>query len=324
MDRGGAEDIMKAEDMRDAYGETLAEIGEDPRVVVLDADLSHSNKTDLFAKKFPERFFESGIGEANMIGVAAGLAISGLIPFAHTFAVFAAGRVYDQVRVSVCYQNVNVKIVGTSAGLSDSHDGATHQSFDDIALVRALPNMTVVVPCDAVEARMATRAIYKHVGPTYLRINRMPVPHVYSSPDDCRFKIGEAVTLREGSDVSVVASGMPVGLALKASEEAAEEGISVEVLDMHTLKPIDRDSIIRSARRTGAIVTVEEHSVIGGLGSAVSEVLGEEAAVPMERVGIRDRFGQSALDYNELLREYGITVENILSAIKRVLARKKG
>ena len=315
--------MVKAEDMRDAYGETLVEIGEDPRVVVLDADLSHSNKTNLFAKKFPERFFESGIAEANMIGVAAGLAMSGLIPFAHTFSVFAAGRVYDQLRISVCYQNVNVKIVGTSAGLSDSHDGATHQSFDDIALVRALPNMTVVVPCDAVEVRMATRAIYKHVGPAYLRINRMPIPLVYCSQDDCRFKIGEAITLREGSDVSVVASGMPVGLALKASEEAAEEGISVEVLDMHTLKPIDRDSIIRSAKRTGAIVTVEEHSVIGGLGSAVSEVLGEEAAVPIERVGIQDRFGQSALDYNELLREYGITVENILAAIKRVLVRKK-
>jgi len=315
--------MVKPEDMRDAYGETLAEIGEDPRVVVLDADLSHSNKTDIFAKKFPERFFESGIAEANMIGVAAGLAMSGLIPFAHTFSVFAAGRVYDQVRISVCYQNVNVKIVGTSAGLSDSHDGATHQSFDDIALVRALPNMTVVVPCDAVEVRMATRAIYKHVGPTYLRINRMPIPPVYDSPDDCKFKIGEAVTLIEGSDVSLVASGITVGLSVKAAEDAAREGISVEVINMHTLKPIDRKAIIRSVERTGGVVTVEEHSVIGGLGSAISEVLGEEAAVPIERVGIQDRFGQSALDYAELLREYGITVENILSAIKRVLARKK-
>jgi transketolase len=312
----------KLEDMRDAYGETLAEIGEDPQVVVLDADLSHSNKSDVFGKKFPDRFFEAGIAEANMIGVAAGLATVGLIPFVHTFAVFATGRVYDQIRVSVCYQNANVKIVGTSAGLSDSHDGATHQSIDDVAIMRVLPNMTVVVPCDGTEVRMATRAIYEHVGPVYLRINRNPMPPVWNSAGDCRFEIGKALTLREGSDISIVASGYPVAFAVRAAEAAAKKGIDVGVLDVHTIKPFDRESILKTAK-TGAIVTVEEHSVIGGLGSAVSEAIGENMPIPIERVGIQDKFGESALDYDELLGAFGISVEAIVAAVERVLKRKK-
>jgi len=315
--------LEKMEDMRDAYGEALAQIGEDPRVVVLDADLSHSNKTDIFAERYPERFFEAGIAEANMIGVAAGLSMTGLIPFVHTFSVFAAGRVYDQVRVSVCYQNLNVKIVGTSAGLSDSHDGATHQAIDDVALMRVLPNMVVVVPCDGIEARKAAYAVYKSVGPTYLRINRMPVPFVWNSPDEHEFKIGKAITLKDGSDVSVLASGYPVTLALKAAGEAEKRGVSVEVLDVHTVKPIDRQTIVKAARKTGALVTVEEHSVIGALGSAVSEVVGEEAPVPIERVGIKDKFGESALEWKELLNAHGITVEAIVASIEKVLHKKE-
>jgi len=309
--------------MQTAYGETLAEIGEDPRVVVLDADLSHSNKTNIFARKFPTRFFEAGIAEANMIGVAAGLSTVGLIPFVHTFAVFATGRVYDQIRVSVCYQNLNVKIVGTSAGLSDSHDGATHQSVEDIALMRALPNMVVVVPCDATEARRAARALYKSVGPTYLRLNRMPIPLVWKSENECQFEIGKALKVREGSDVGIVASGYPVGLAAKAADGIAKEGISVEVLDVHTIKPIDLESIVKMAKKTGAVLTVEEHSVIGGVGGAVSEVVGENIPVPIERIGVQDKFGESALDYGELLVAHGITVGNIIAGVKKVLERKK-
>jgi transketolase len=311
------------EDMRDAYGETLAKIGEDPRVVVLDADLSHSNKSDIFGKKYPERFFEAGIAEANMVGVAAGLSLAGLIPFTHTFSVFAVGRVYDQIRISVCYQNANVKIVGTSAGLSDAHDGATHQSVDDVTLMRVLPNMTVVVPCDGIEVRKATRAVYEHSGPVYLRIDRMPVLFVWESLEDCNFRIGKANVVREGSDVTIIASGYPVSLAQRAADLAVKEGISAEVFDVHTIKPLDQKAITRAARKTGAVVTVEEHSVIGALGSAVAEVLGENYPVPFERIGIKDMFGESALDWNELLSAHGITVEAIVSTIKKVLKRKR-
>jgi transketolase len=305
-------------DMRDAYGETLAEIGVDPRVVVLDADLSHSNKSDIFGAKFPERFFEAGIAEANMVGVAAGLSLVGFIPFIHTFSVFAVGRVYDQIRVSVCYQNANVKVVGTSAGLSDAHDGATHQSIDDVALTRVLPNMTVVVPCDCVEVRKATKAVYEHSGPVYLRIDRMPVPL-----ENCEFKLGKANVLREGSDVTIIASGYPVSLAVKAADQAQKEGVSADVFDVHTVKPLDQKVIIKSAKKTGAVVTVEEHSVIGALGGAVTEVLGENFPVPLKRIGVKDRFGESALDWNELMGAHGITVEAIVDAARDVLKRKK-
>jgi transketolase len=310
-------------DMRDAYGETLAEIGVDPRVVVLDADLSHSNKSDIFETKYPERFFEAGIAEANMVGVAAGLSLVGFIPFIHTFSVFAVGRVYDQIRVSLCYQNANVKVVGTSAGLSDAHDGATHQSIDDVALTRVLPNMTVVVPCDCVEVRKATKAVYEHSGPVYLRIDRMPVPFVYESMENCEFKLGKANVLRESSDVTIIASGYPVSLAVKAADQAQKEGVSADVLDVHTVKPLDQKAIIKSAKKTGAVVTVEEHSVIGALGGAVTEVLGENFPVPLKRIGVKDRFGESALDWNELMSAHGITVEAIVDAARDVLKRKK-
>ena len=314
--------MQKMADLRDAYGEELAEIGSDPRVVVLDADLSHSNKSDIFGAKFPERFFEAGIAEANMVGVAAGLSLVEFIPFIHTFSVFAVGRVYDQIRVSVCYQNANVKIVGTSAGLSDAHDGATHQSVDDMALARVLPNMTVVNPCDCFEVRKAVRAVYKHSGPVYLRIMRMPVPFVYESMEDCSFELGKANILREGSDVTIIASGLPVSLAVKAADQAQNEGISVDVLDIHTIKPLDRKAVVNSAKKTGAVVTVEEHSVIGALGGAVAEVLGEEYPVPIKRIGIKDRFGESALDWNELLSAHGITVEAVVGAAKEMVKKK--
>jgi len=257
-----------------------------------------------------------------MIGVAAGLALSGLVPFTNTFSVFAAGRVYDQIRISVCYQNLNVKIVGTSAGLSNSHDGATHQAMDDLALMRVLPNMTVVVPCDGVETRKATRAIYEHVGPAYLRLDRMPVPPVYESPDKCGFTLGKTIILKDGSDVTVIASGYPVGLAFEAARQAQKDGASVAVLDMHTLKPIDSGAIVSYAKKTGAVVVVEEHSVIGGLGSAVGEILGENCPVPIQRIGVRDKFGESALGWDELLDVHGITVDGIKSAIRNILKAK--
>jgi len=310
------------EDMRDAYGDALVQIGEDPRVVVLDADLSHSNKTDIFKKKYPKRFFDVGIAESNMVGVAAGLSLTGLIPFIHTFSVFAVGRVYDQIRISVCYQKANVKIVGTSAGLSDAHDGATHQSVDDVALARVLPNMTVIAPCDGIEVRKAVRAIYDHFGPVYLRIDRMPVPFVWESMENCQFKIGKANCLKEGSDVTIIASGSTVHLAVKAANQTSKIGMKAEVLDMHTIKPIDEDAILKAAKKTGALVTVEEHSVIGALGGAVAEVLGEKYPAPLERIGIKDMFGESALNWGELLDAHNITVEAIVDAAKKVHQRK--
>jgi len=314
----------RLESQQDAYGETLAEIGEeDERVVVLDADLHHSNRTDIFKERFPERFFEAGIAEANMIGVAAGLSMVGLIPFANSFAVFTTGRVYDQIRVSVCYPRSNVKIVGTSAGLSDCHDGATHQSIEDVAIMRALPNMIVVVPCDSPETREATRAIYNYVGPAYLRTNRQPIPVIWENPEECAFRIGEALTVREGRDVGVVASGYAVWLAVEAAERAAKEGVSVEVLDVHTLKPMDRGAIVKIAKKTGALVTVEEHSLIGGLRSAVAEIVTEDYPIPVKCVGIQDRFGESALEYDELLKAYGITVDNILEKVREALQNKR-
>jgi transketolase len=314
--------MEKPKDMREVYGESLADIGKDKRVVVLDADLSHSNKTDIFAKSFPNRFFEAGIAEANMVGVAAGLSTTSLVPFIHTFSVFAVGRVYDQIRVSVCYQNLNVKIVGTSAGLSDAHDGATHQAIDDIALMRVLPNMTVIVPCDSIEVRKSVNAILDRYGPTYLRLDRIPIPRVWESQELCNFEIGQSLILKEGNDVSIIACGYPVGLALTAANKAEKKGISVEVIDLHTIKPIDKKAIINTAKKTGTIVTLEEHSIIGGMGSAVSEVISEKLPIPIHRIGIKDVFGESALNWHNLLNHHGISVEHILLAIKDSLKRK--
>jgi len=305
---------------RDAYGKALAELGRtNPDIVVLDADLSKSTKTAVFGAEFPGRFFNMGIAEANMIGTAAGLAAAGKIPFASTFAVFATGRAFDQVRNSVCYPQLNVKIAATHAGLTVGEDGASHQSVEDIALMRALPGMTVIVPADGVETRLAVQAAAAYKGPVYLRLGRPKVPVIFG--DDYRFEIGKAALLQEGKDVTIVACGYMVGEALAAAETLAGEGVEARVLNMSTIKPIDTEALVKAARETGALVTAEEHNIIGGLGGAVAEVLAEECPVPIYRVGIRDTFGESGSP-GDLLKKYGLTAADIVEAAKKAMAKK--
>src|SRR3989338_9166216 len=278
---------------RDAYGLALAEIGkENPNVVVLDADLKVSTKTSGFAQAFPERFFDMGVAEQDMISTAAGLAAAGKIVFASTFAVFGSGRAWDQVRVSVAYTRLNVKIAVTHAGITTGEDGASHQANEDIAIMRALPNMTVVVPADAVETGKVIRAAAEFNGPMYVRLSRAMTPVIYKE-ESCDFKIGRGIVLREGKNVAIIACGIMVGVALEAADKLAAEKITCRVVDLHTIKPIDKELIIKCAEETGAVVTAEEHSIIGGLGGAVAEVLVENAVVPMARVGVRDTFGES-------------------------------
>lgn len=306
---------------RDAYGEALVELGrENPAVVVLDADLSKSTKTALFARAFPERFFNVGIAEQNLMGMAAGLAAAGKIPFASTFAVFATGRAFEQVRNSIAYAGLNVKIGASHAGITVGEDGASHQSVEDLALMRAVPGMTVIVPADAVETRKAVKAAAGREGPVYLRLGRAGVPVLFGP--DYPFEVGRAVRLREGRDVALLATGVMVSVALEAADLLQAEGISAEVINLHTLKPLDEEAVVGAARRCGAVVTAEEHSIIGGLGSAVAEVLAEKNPVPMARVGIRDRFGQSGAP-EELMREYGLTAGDIAGRAREVLARKR-
>lgn len=306
---------------RDAYGRVLAAIGEEyPDVVVLDADLSKSTKTIDFKKRFPERFFDFGVAEQNMIGTAAGLAAAGKIPFCSSFAVFATGRVFDQIRQSIAYTGLNVKICASHAGITVGEDGSSHQSIEDIALMRVLPNMTVFVPADAVEVDRAVRAAVRIQGPVYIRLGRPAVPVLHK--EDFVFRPGEAVQLRQGTDATIIATGIMVAAALEAAAELANQGIEVRVLDMHTIKPLDGRAIVRAARETGAIVTAEEHSVIGGLGSAVAEVVGESRPVPLKRVGIRDTFGESGKPA-ELLDKYGLTPVHLVEAVKEVVLRKK-
>ncbi|MGO0121943.1 transketolase family protein [Desulfothermobacter acidiphilus] len=306
---------------REAYGRALAALGEEqPALVVLDADLSKSTKTAIFQRKFPERFFNCGVAEQNMMGVAAGLAASGKIPFCSTFAVFATGRAFDQIRQSIAYPRLNVKIAASHAGITVGEDGASHQALEDLALMRALPGMTVLVPADAVETEKAVRAALEVDGPVYLRLGRAPVP-VLHGPDFI-FRLGEAVCLREGKDATIIATGIMVSQALEAAQMLADEGLDVRVLDMHTIKPLDVAAVVRAALETGAIVTAEEHSIIGGLGSAVAEALGEECPVPMKRVGIKDVFGESGRP-EELLEKYGLTPYHLAEAVKEVLARKQ-
>ncbi|RJX22604.1 MAG: transketolase family protein [Ammonifex sp.] len=306
---------------RDAYGRALVALGkENPDVVVLDADLSKSTKTIDFKKSFPERFFDFGVAEQNMIGTAAGLAAAGKVPFCSSFAVFATGRVFDQVRQSVAYPGLNVKICASHAGITVGEDGSSHQSIEDIALMRVLPNMTVFVPADAVEVAGAVRAAVRIQGPVYIRLGRSPVPVLHG--EDFIFEPGEAVLLRKGSDVTIIAAGIMVSAALEAADALAKQGVETRVLDMHTIKPIDVRAIIRAARETGAIVTAEEHSIIGGLGSAVAEVVGENHPAPLKRVGIRDVFGESGKP-EELLEKYGLTPSQLVAAVKEVLQRKK-
>lgn len=305
---------------RDAYGQTLVELGrENDKVVVLDADLSGSTKTGVFGKEFPQRFFNAGIAEANMVGMAAGLAAGGMIPFASTFAVFAAGRAFEQIRQSLAYPKLNVKVVATHAGITVGEDGGSHQAIEDLAIMRALPNMTVLCPADGPETSAAIRAAAAFQGPVYIRLGRSKVPVVF--PADCSFTIGRGATLRQGSDLCFVTTGLMTAMAITAAQILEAAGISARVVHLGTVKPLDIDLVLHAARETGAIVTAEEHSVIGGLGSAVCEVLAEGCPVPLERVGLRDVFGQSGTG-DELLAHYGLTPAHLVEAAERVLQRK--
>lgn len=306
---------------RDAYGEALKELGKTNKdVVVLDADLSGSTKTAVFKKEHPERFINVGIAEQNLIGTAAGLAASGKIPFASSFAMFAAGRAFEIIRNSVAYPKLNVKIAATHAGLTVGEDGASHQALEDISIMRTIPNMVVISPADGVEAKAAVLAAAEYDGPVYIRLGRSKVPTIFNE-DSYKFEIGKAVELSDGKDVTIIANGIMVSKALEAKEELSKEGIDARVINIHTIKPIDSEIIIKAAKETGAIVTVEEHNIIGGLGSAVSEVLVENTPVPLERVGVKDTFGESG-NGDDLLKKYGLTKENIVETAKKVIARK--
>ena len=306
---------------RDGYGKALVELGEkNPNVVVLTGDLSESTRSNWFQEKFPERFIEVGVAEQNMMGIAAGLALSGKIPFVSSYATFNPGRNWDQLRVSVCYSMANVKVAGAHAGISVGPDGATHQALEDIAMVRALPNLVVVVPCDMIETRKATLAIAQEVkGPAYIRFGREKTS--LFTTEETPFKLGRAEVFRDGSDVAIIGSGILVYNALLATEELAKEGIHCMVVNNHTIKPIDRKTLREAAKKCGAVVTVEEHQINGGAGSAVMEVLAEEYPVPVERVGVLDTFGESGQPA-ELIEKYGMGKDAIIKAVKKVLKRK--
>ncbi|QSV47263.1 transketolase family protein [Geobacter benzoatilyticus] len=305
---------------RDAYGQTLAELGEENNsIVVLDADLSGSTKTSTFAKKFPERFFNMGIAEANMVGTAAGLAATGKIPFVSTFAIFAVGRAWEQVRQSVAYPGANVKIVATHGGVTVGEDGGSHQSVEDIAIMRAVPNMTVIVPADGPETSRAIRAAAAYKGPVYVRLGRNKVPTV--TPEDVPFEIGKGVQLADGTDVTFVTTGLMTGQAVAAAEALKAEGVSARVVHLATVKPLDGEILLKAARETGAIVTAEEHSIVGGLGGAVAEFLGEHCPTPMKRVGLNDRFGTSG-KAEELLKYFGLMPADLAEAAREIIARK--
>lgn len=306
---------------RESYGMALAELGEKYDIVVMDADLSKSTKTDTFKKKFPERFINTGIAEGNMLSTAAGLATTGKIVFASSFAMFAAGRAFEQIRNSIGYPHLNVKIGATHAGISVGEDGATHQCLEDMGIMRTIPGMVIINPADHVEAMAAVEAAVKYEGPVYLRFGRLPVPQIYDE-NTYKFEIGKGVQLEEGTDATIVATGLMVPYALEAREMLKAEGIDAAVVNIHTIKPIDREIIKKAAQKTGAIVTAEEHNVNCGLGSAVAEVLCEECPVPMLRVGTQDVFGKSGKPY-ELLKEYGLSAENIAEQVKKAISMKK-
>lgn len=300
----------KKQATRQSYGETLVKLGkENENIVVLDADLAGATKTDLFGKEYPERFFDMGIAEANMLGTAAGLATCGKIPYASTFAVFAAGRGYDQIRNSICYPKLNVKICATHAGITVGEDGATHQMLEDLSLMRGLPNMTVISPSDDTQARWVIEEISKMEGPVYVRLARLATPIIYE--EDQKFEIGKAVQLGEGTDGTVFATGVTVAEAIKAQEELEGQGIHIRVVDMHTIKPIDKDTILKCAKETKKLVSVEDHSIIGGLGSAISEVLTDEYPTKLERMGMQDIFGKSG-KAEELMEYFGLTAKAIV------------
>ena len=306
---------------REAYGNALAELGETYDFVVLDADLAAATKTGIFKKKFPDRFFDCGIAEGNMIGVAAGLAAAGKIPFVSSFAMFAAGRAFEQIRNTVGYPHLNVKIGATHAGITVGEDGATHQCNEDIALMRTIPGMTIINPADAVEAKAAVQAALLHEGPVYMRFGRYAVP-VINDAATYKFELGKGVTMREGTDVTFVATGIMVDMAMTAAAQLQAEGISARVINIHTIKPLDEQIVLAAARETGAIVAAEEHSVIGGLGSAVTEAVCAACPVPVLRVGVQDQYGRSGT-VPALLEMYGLTPEHLVAKAKEAIALKK-
>lgn len=307
---------------REAYGKALKDLANTNKdVIVLDADLSKSTKTADFKSVAPERFFNMGIAEGNMMAVAAGLSTCGKIPFVSTFAMFAAGRAFEQIRNSICYPKLNVKICATHAGLTVGEDGASHQAIEDISLMRSIPNMTVINPSDAVETEAAIKAISEMNGPCYVRLGRAAVNVINDRPE-YKFEIGKGVTLKEGNDLTIIATGIMVDAALEASEVLKEEGINARVINIHTIKPIDSELIIKAAKETGTIVTAEEHNIIGGLGSAVAEVVTENYPVPVLKVGVKDTFGESGKP-NQLLEKYGLTSKDIIEISKKALNCKK-
>jgi len=307
---------------REAYGRALAELGEKYKnLIVLDADLSKSTRTELFKNKFPERFINFGVAEANMMATAAGLATCGNIVFASTFAVFATGRAFDQIRNSIAYPHLNVKIAASHAGITVGEDGASHQSVEDIALMRAIPGMVVLNPSDGISTRYLVEEAIKHDGPVYIRLGRLAVESVYDE-NFKDFKIGKSITLKEGSDITIIATGLMVQQSLKAWKILAEKGISARVIDIHTIKPIDEAAIIKAAKETGAILTCEEHNIFGGLGSAVAEVVSENYPVFIKRIGIRDKFGKSGKP-EALLEKYGLTENDIVENAIELIRRKK-
>ena len=300
---------------RESYGNALAELGTEHKdVVVLDADLAEATKTGVFKKAHPERFIDCGIAESNMMGVAAGLAAAGMVPFASSFAMFAAGRAFEQVRNSIGYPHLNVKIGATHAGISVGEDGATHQCNEDIALMRMIPGMVVINPSDDIEAKAAVKAAYEHQGPVYLRFGRLAVPVINDRPD-YKFELGKGVVLREGKDLTIIATGLPVNNCLEAAEKLAADGIDAKVINIHTIKPLDEELVTAAAKETGKVVTVEEQSVIGGLGSAVCDVLAEKAPTKVMKIGINDTFGESGPAV-ELIKKYGLDSESIYQKIK--------
>jgi transketolase len=308
---------MKA--IREAYGEALVELGKvNEDVVVLDADVSSSTKSGLFQKPFPNRFFNVGIAEANMAGIAAGMAASGKIPFINTFGLFLALRAADPIRSLIAYNKLNVKLGGGYGGFSDSYDGASHQAVEDVSIMRSLPNMTVIVVADEFETKKAVFAAAKYYGPVYLRLSRAEVPSIYS--EDMDFQIGKGITVQEGKDVTIIANGYMVKKALEAAELLKSQGVDAEVIDMHTVKPIDEELILKSGKKTGRIVTVEENSIYGGLGSAVSEVLSKHMPIPLEIVGVKDVFGESGA-YEDILIKHGLDKNAIVHAVKKVIER---
>ena len=313
-------DVIKVA-TRDGYGNALVELGQkNPNVLVLDADLAAATKTGGFKKAFPDRFFDTGIAESNMMGVAAGLATTGYTVFASSFAMFSAGRAFEQVRNTIAYPHLNVKIGATHAGISVGEDGASHQCCEDIALMRSIPGMVIINPADDIEARAAVFAAAEHDGPVYMRFGRLAVPRIFD--ENYKFEIGKAVTLREGTDVTIIATGLMVNEAIEAAKELEAEGISVELINMHTIKPLDAEAVVAAAKKTGCIVTAEEHNVIGGLGDAVCDAVCNEYPVPVVKVGVEDTFGKSgpAVD---LLHIYGLDAKNIAEKARLTISKKK-